>query len=318
VRANWRPIPDDVHGTARRLTEELRAVKDRSGLSLTQIGTRTHYSKASWERWFNGKRLITEHALESLAVAVDESARRLAPLLQQALTEAEQAGEQATPGQRPAVARTVTTTPATTAGPAALSATGTSTDRAGTALPAAARLRDAWRRHYRSLLLAVTSAAVGVTVGAYLAAPGGAPTRPALDSAPIRHASAPGAPSTPPPCDGVGCAGKDPQSTGCVTDSKSLITQNVGKIVIYLHYSARCHAAWGGLTNAEPGDYATITTTAGDAQTAKVHWGYDNYSMMVDASDPTVGLQVCGYPPKGHGCTNTLTPPPTPTWSAHT
>ncbi|WP_037604285.1 DUF2690 domain-containing protein [Streptacidiphilus rugosus] len=168
------------------------------------------------------------------------------------------------------------------------------------------------------MLIALTSAAVGAAVGAYLAAPQGEPTTRAQASPPIRHASAPGtSTASPPPCDGVGCAGKDPQSTGCVTDSKSLTTQNVGKIVIYLHYSARCHAAWGGLTDAEPGDYATITTSTGDTQTAKVHWGYDNYSMMVDASDPAVGLQVCGYPPKGHGCTNTLTPPPAPTWSPH-
>ncbi|WP_198035239.1 helix-turn-helix domain-containing protein [Streptacidiphilus rugosus] len=98
-----------MRGSARRLTEELRAVKDRSGLSLTQIGTATHYSKASWERWFNGKRLITEHALESLAVSVDESARLLGPLLEQALLEAEQTADPTTPGQRPAVVRAVST-----------------------------------------------------------------------------------------------------------------------------------------------------------------------------------------------------------------
>ncbi len=30
-------------------------LKDGSGLSLAQISARTHYSRASWERWFNGK-----------------------------------------------------------------------------------------------------------------------------------------------------------------------------------------------------------------------------------------------------------------------
>ncbi|MEZ0069783.1 transcriptional regulator with XRE-family HTH domain [Streptacidiphilus sp. MAP12-20] len=313
--ANWRPIPDDVRGTARRLTEELRGLKDRSGLSLTQIGTRTHYSKASWERWFNGKRLITEHALESLAVSVDESARALLPLLEQALLEAEQSAEPTPAGQRPAAAEAVAAPAATGASTAAPSPTArplaapTSASPSPASPPLATLLRDRWRRHYRSVLLAVTSALIGATGGAYLAAPSSNPTPQALGPGPVQHSATPGKSATPPPCDGVGCAGKDPQSTGCVTDSKSLVTTNVGKIVIYLHYSARCHAAWGGLTNAEPGDFATISTTAGDEQTAKVHWGFDNYSMMVDASDPAVGLRVCGYPPHGHGCTNTLSPP---------
>ncbi|QMU78070.1 hypothetical protein GXW83_22600 [Streptacidiphilus sp. PB12-B1b] len=47
--STWKPLPDELSGSARRLTEELRAVKDRSGLSLSDMAAATHYSKASWE-----------------------------------------------------------------------------------------------------------------------------------------------------------------------------------------------------------------------------------------------------------------------------
>ncbi|SEM42601.1 helix-turn-helix domain-containing protein [Streptacidiphilus jiangxiensis] len=287
--ANWRPIPDDVRGHARRLTEELRGIKDRSGLSLTQIGARTHYSKASWERWFNGKRLITEQALESLAITVDESARLLKPLLELALSEEGAPADPAappTPSTAPAPATPAPATPAEVAPTRPASA-----DDASPA-PAAALQAGGWRRHLRTAAIAACSALVGGAVGAYLAAPSSSPTTQALGT----HAPTPVV--SPPPCAGVGCDGKDPQSTGCVKDERVLTTDHVGTIVIYLHYSPRCHAAWGGLTNAGPGDKATVFTTTGDQQTALVHWGYDNYSMMVDASDPSIGLKVCGTPAK--------------------
>ncbi len=286
---NWRPISDDVRGNSRRLTEELRAIKDRSGLSLTQIGARTHYSKASWERWFNGKRLITEQALESLAVAVDENARLLKPLLEQALREAESDAPIDAEEPEPELE------PAPTA-PQAASPTGDEAApepvRAVVSAPADPAVVTArkpvparaagWRRHLRTALVSASSALIGAAVGTYLIAPDAS------------GAHSPAASSTLAPCTGSGCSGKDPQSTGCVKDDRTLITGHVGTIIIYLHYSARCRAAWGALTNAEPTDFATIITTTGEKQQALVHWGYDNYSMMVDASDPTIGLKVCG------------------------
>jgi transcriptional regulator with XRE-family HTH domain len=308
VGANWRPISDDVCGNSRRLTEELRAIKDRSGLSLTQIGARTHYSKASWERWFNGKRLITEQALESLAVTVDESARLLKPLLEQALRETETdaaTDETAAPTPAPAVAQVAAATVAPLAQPAPPAVE--AAPEAAAAPPAPARSRaEGWSRHLRTALVSAASALIGAAVGAYVAAPDAAPSAQALG------AHSPAAASASSPCAGLGCSGKDPQSTGCVKDDKTLITDHVGTIIIYLHYSARCHAAWGGLTNAEPGDFATIITTGGEQQTALVHWGYDNYSMMVDASDPSLGLKVCGTPGKNlhdTSCTPELSAP---------
>ncbi|WP_188307275.1 helix-turn-helix domain-containing protein, partial [Streptomyces sp. CBMA123] len=81
---SWKPLPDDLSEPARRLAEELRAVKDAHRISLAELGKRTYLSKASWERWLNGKRLITSQALDGLIAAVDCDAVLLTSLLRQA------------------------------------------------------------------------------------------------------------------------------------------------------------------------------------------------------------------------------------------
>ncbi len=113
---------------------------------------------------------------------------------------------------------------------------------------------------------------------------------------------APGAPA----CQAVGCAHKDPKTTGCGKDARTLQTQVIGKVVVYLRYSQTCRAAWAAITEGEPKDYATITDGVGDSETALIHYGYDNYSAMLNAADPTVTFQVCGYQPAGHDCTGVV------------
>lgn len=77
---------------ARRLAEELRAAKEAAGLSLAQIGRHTHYSRASWERWLNGKRLISPAALAGFAELTGVDGAHLARLLAQAAAERSAAG----------------------------------------------------------------------------------------------------------------------------------------------------------------------------------------------------------------------------------
>jgi tetratricopeptide (TPR) repeat protein len=86
MHTNWTPLPAHITGPVRELTEQLRALKDSSGLTLTELGARTHYARSSWERWFNGKRLITRSALTSLASAMAIDGAPLLELLEQAET----------------------------------------------------------------------------------------------------------------------------------------------------------------------------------------------------------------------------------------
>ncbi|HEY3869823.1 MAG TPA: tetratricopeptide repeat protein [Actinocrinis sp.] len=83
----WTEPPDELNGPGRQLVGELRALKDGSRMSLAEIGARTHYSRASWERWFNGKRLVTRPALTSFAVICRTDAAPLLALLDEAVLE---------------------------------------------------------------------------------------------------------------------------------------------------------------------------------------------------------------------------------------
>ena len=84
MRTNWAPLPSGLNAPARRLVEELRALKDANGLTLAALAGSTHYSRASWERWLNGKRPLTAAALTSLTTALGIDSAPLLDLLRQA------------------------------------------------------------------------------------------------------------------------------------------------------------------------------------------------------------------------------------------
>ena len=81
---SWSPLPSGLNAAARRLVGELRTLKDEHGLSLAQLSAATHYSRASWERWLNGKRLITPEALAAVATRFGADPVLLARLLREA------------------------------------------------------------------------------------------------------------------------------------------------------------------------------------------------------------------------------------------
>jgi tetratricopeptide (TPR) repeat protein len=80
----WSEVPEGLNAAARELVGELRAGKEAAGLSLARLGALTHYSRSSWERWLNGKRLVTEEALAGFARATGADGARLARLLAEA------------------------------------------------------------------------------------------------------------------------------------------------------------------------------------------------------------------------------------------
>ncbi|MFB8236472.1 DUF2690 domain-containing protein [Kitasatospora purpeofusca] len=373
----WKQLPDDLSDPARLLTEELRAVKDATGLSLSELATRTHYSRASWERWLNGKRVITEQALDALVGAVDCDGPKLRALWELTAAEgaasgdtttggttagdtaagttaagAEEAAETAAESDGPdrapgadAEAAAGTTDGSAADSPAAdgtgadspaVDGTGTGSAAVLTSVPAPAPAPDRARATDRPtgpvrsrsvalvaasvvavLLLALAGVryfsgdgedTVGPTAATVLTS---APTA-SVDSA-SPSTSAPAVPANPAPavpaCQALGCAHKDPKAAGCGGDARTLLTTNIGKVVIYLRYSQKCQAAWAAITEGQPGDQATITTTGGESETALIHWGYDNYSQMVNAGDPSAVLQVCGKQaqPEGASCTPSIT-----------
>ncbi|MFI6930077.1 helix-turn-helix domain-containing protein [Streptomyces sp. NPDC050287] len=49
----WQALPEDLPPEVRHFVEQLRLLKDRTGLSLVALGARTAYSKSSWHRYLN-------------------------------------------------------------------------------------------------------------------------------------------------------------------------------------------------------------------------------------------------------------------------
>ncbi|MEU9570786.1 helix-turn-helix transcriptional regulator [Streptomyces massasporeus] len=75
----WRPLPDALPREARHLVEQLRALKDRTGLSLAEMARRTAYSKSSWQRYLSGAKQPPRGAVQALCrMAGAEQARLLA------------------------------------------------------------------------------------------------------------------------------------------------------------------------------------------------------------------------------------------------
>ncbi|MFJ9842948.1 DUF2690 domain-containing protein [Kitasatospora sp. NPDC101155] len=312
MASTWKELPEELSRPARRLAEELRAIKDTAGLSLAELATRTHYSRASWERWLNGKRVVTEQALEALVGAVECDAAELRRLWRLAV---EPAAEESTAAEEPAADAPSVEEPgeAPVAVPAVTAATAATGEESaaeelltgGPAAEEADRPAVAWWRRPAVLLsgaavLALLLVLVGLRITRHhdQASAADAPTPPAVPSAmPV--------PSDP-VCQAVGCAHKDPKATGCGKDARTLQTQVISKVVVYLRYSQTCQAAWAAITEGEPKDYAVITDSTGESETALIHWGYDNYSLMLNAADPGVGFQVCGFQPAGHNCTTTV------------
>ncbi|MEV0531782.1 DUF2690 domain-containing protein [Kitasatospora sp. NPDC050463] len=320
----WKQLPDDLSVPAKLLTEELRAVKDATGLSLSDLASRTHYSRASWERWLNGKRIITEQALDALTKAVECDGPALRALWERTVAGAEDSAGAVQDAAGPDAADTDTDT----AGPAS----GSGSDAAADVEPDAADVEPAapegagaeaddhaapagdgpdrtaavrWWRRPVALVCCVAAAAVLVVLAGvrYSRDDGTEPTaleQPAVSgTATSTSRTAPATPS----CQAMGCSHKDPKATGCGADARTLLTGNIGKVVIYLRYSQRCQAAWAAITEGAPNDYATITSSNGETETALIHWGYDNYSAMVNAADPSAVFQVCGHQPDGNDCT---------------
>ncbi|MEU0407042.1 helix-turn-helix transcriptional regulator [Streptomyces griseorubiginosus] len=64
--SGWQALPDDLPPEVRHFVEQLRRLKDRTGLSLVALGARTAYSKSSWHRYLNATQPPPRQAVAAL------------------------------------------------------------------------------------------------------------------------------------------------------------------------------------------------------------------------------------------------------------
>ncbi|MFF3845133.1 helix-turn-helix domain-containing protein [Streptomyces sp. NPDC002328] len=62
----WQPLPDDLPSEVRHFVEQLRQLKDGTGLSLAALAARTAYSKSSWQRYLNAVQPPPRQAVAAL------------------------------------------------------------------------------------------------------------------------------------------------------------------------------------------------------------------------------------------------------------
>ncbi|MFH8488135.1 helix-turn-helix domain-containing protein [Streptomyces longisporoflavus] len=66
MSAAWQPLPPTLPPEVRHFVEQLRLLKDRTGLSLIALGGQTAYSKSSWQRYLNAQQPPPRQAVVAL------------------------------------------------------------------------------------------------------------------------------------------------------------------------------------------------------------------------------------------------------------
>ncbi len=263
-----------------RLTEALRELRARSGLSLAALAGRTAFSKSSWERYLNGKSLPPREAVRELCRIAGEPDGRLLALWE--IAESDWSGRAAS-SRFPAA-------------PATVPATGPSAVRAPDE-PAPGTGR---RRSRRVRLLVVLVSAYAVLAGTAALA---------LLLLPDRHGPEDGAEaavpySLGPTCHGADCEGEDPIRMICGVGPDTLSTRRTGTGAhVELRYSRKCGASWARIWGTRIGDRVRITA-AGRSHEGRVGNEDDTttyvYTPMVTAR-PGTALRACLLPASDTG-----------------
>ncbi|MEU1824562.1 helix-turn-helix domain-containing protein [Streptomyces abikoensis] len=268
-----------------RLAAGLRELKDRTGLSLAALGERTPYSKSSWERYLNGKKLPPRQAVDALCRLAGEPADRLLALwelAEQSWSGRAAAGEPS-PQTPPPVVPPPVVPPPVVAEPE--------------------RRPFLVRRVLLSAAVAVLVVA-GVVAALVLASGGsGAGGRDRDPANPIAAASYPQ--SYEPGCRGTECEGADPTQMGCGAQGM-LVTllqrRAAGGQRVEIRYSEKCGAVWVRSMNLRLGDHVVLTLPGADAKELKAASQRDTelyLSTAMTATKDPEKARVCVLPAGG-------------------
>jgi transcriptional regulator with XRE-family HTH domain len=327
-------------GSAREaelLTEQLRLLRRRHGMTLATLANRTSYSKSSWGRYLSGKALPPRQAVHEFARAVGVKPDRLLLMLEIAeraqpdvrgpeATGAEPsdgtAGGAAERGRdeapvteeagaaEPAERVVAGAAPANGSSPAAPASVPAAdadpepaADPAGAREPQRAAPPAARRRPRRWSLLLGAATGVGMVTGLL----GGM-----LISPPVSQ-SEPKAKGSVARCTGFECRGKDAQRMECHIGVWTAAAEKVDGLYLELRYSPRCGAAWARITEGEVGDTARVEGKDKLSATRSISYDRDTYSPMIEAPYPAA-VRACVVPADGGAevCTSHGGPSPLP------
>lgn len=305
--AGQRTLPES--GRQDDLARELRALRNRSGLTLAALADRTCYSKSSWERYLNGKSLPPEPALKAFAHAVGVGPGRL--LVLRSLVEE---GEEDRARERaPEPGAETTDDPAGAEEAATARPDGLVPRRPdvperikpaflATILPTAAPAPGGRPRKKAPAFFLTLGLLVGLALGfgaAVLFHPD------ATDTGPSASPDAGQAPRNPVAgCVGNECKGKDPERFDCHQKAWTAATRRIDGVYVQLRYSPTCQAAWGRIVLADVGDEAIVEGTEGHTARRTITYGHDVYTAMVEAPYPASARACAELASAGRVCTD--------------
>lgn len=236
-----------------RLAAGLRELKDRTGLSLAALGERTPYSKSSWERYLNGKKLPPRQAVEALCGLAGEPTDRLLALWELA--------EQSWSG-RAAAGEAPTQAPPPQAPPPVVA------ERLEERPERKPERKPSFVRRVLLLTGIAVLAAAGVVLSLILTSGGsGAGGR---DPDPLAAASYPQ--SYEPGCRGTECEGADPTEMGCGAQgmlATLLQRRAAGGQRVEIRYSEKCGAVWVRSMHLRLGDRVVLSLPGSDPKELK-------------------------------------------------
>ncbi|PBC84516.1 Helix-turn-helix domain-containing protein [Streptomyces sp. 2224.1] len=292
-----------------RLAVRMRELRDRTGLTLAGLAGRTPYSKSSWERYLNAKKLPPRGAVEALCRLAGEPSGGLLALWE--LADAAWSGrgrpdggampgrgaapdQSATPGRGAAPDRGESPAPAPDPDPDPAPAPDPGRAAAGAPPP---------RLPQRVIAViagaCVGLAAVGVAVLAFGVGEGGV-----VSTSPGKGAAAP-EPSEVTGCRARACDGMDPETMYC--ELPDLVVTPVERTAargehVQLRYGKACGAAWGRLRNGRVGDRLEVSVPGARPRSVRVVDRFDAEAYLVTpmavARGPE-GIRLCLYPAGG-------------------
>ncbi|WP_407287677.1 DUF2690 domain-containing protein [Streptomyces sp. BP-8] len=265
-----------------RLAAAMRELRTRTGLSLASLAAKTAYSKSSWERYLNGKKLPPRDAVEALCRLAGEPAGRLVALWE--LADAAWSGRAAPAAAAPGPSE---------GGPDAAGPADGAPDSG--AEPGPARRRPPrWAVPAAAGVCAAVLALVAVLALRPGEDPGGGPAAP---DAPV-SSSVTG-------CRGAACDGKDARSMYCGGQGLAATVAErtaAGGRHLEIRYAESCRAAWARLRGGRIGDRVEVSAPGAKPRSVRVEDRFDAEGYLVTpmtAARGPHGVRVCLHPAGG-------------------
>ncbi|MER0482146.1 DUF2690 domain-containing protein [Streptomyces sp. Edi2] len=301
-----------------RLAVRMRELRARTGLTLAGLAERTPYSKSSWERYLNAKKLPPRGAVEALCLLAGEPSGGLVALWELADAAWSGRGRPDGSGRGPDGAESGPDGAGSGQDGAGSAARrrgadpdrGMSPDRRTSQAPApaspAAGAPSPWLpQRVVAVVAVVAGACVGlVAVGAAAlvfgvgaGGAGGVGTGPGKGAAPV--------PSEATGCRARACDGKDPESMYC--ELPELVVTPVERTAargehVQIRYGKACGAAWGRLRNGRVGDRLEVSVPGARPRSVRVVDRFDAEGYLVTpmaAARGPEGIRLCLYPAGG-------------------